>query len=629
LPNLVGIWHPGASEVSIRQRLTKQLDRVRISNIIYSEYPAVRSGFGMALQDHGILDNGLQPVQTNDGRFILIIDGEIYNAPELRKIFYKDLPEQNISAPELCLKLLVKHGRDVLKLFNGLFCLVLYDCVAQQVSLISDRFGFRSIYYVIRHNMVIFGSELKALCAIDSVNREIDEIGTLELFCYGSHVMDRTWIKDYVRLSPATVLTVDEEGIQSRTYWVYKYNESAQALDQPTYYVGFRTLLDRAVERCMAGSHRIGLFLSGGFDSRSIAASIRSHHLPIPAFTFGHSQSRDIRYATMLAQRLGLEHYRLAQQGPYLAKYCHAIVWRTEGMSIFAKTISVRYHQTLKDKMDIILVGFLGEHSGSHTWPQLLLARSRRATMDIIFSRMTSARLGQARRIFNQEFLNRTFRIVRERFEKSFDSVQNDHPINVADCWNFINLKPRETYHSPSVDRHLFEVRAPHMDLELVNFLLDIPPYSRLEQRVYKKMIAYGFPSIRDVPCTNSGLPVNPHFFNEYGRMVSSYLARKSIAPLHRIFYLKRSLGREFRNLDDDFRVEPELRDILFTLLDGQIFPAQIFNYSGIEQLVQEHYAGVRSHWEMLSILISWGLAVKYFLHDDLSEAPVDIFSLR
>ena len=105
--------------------------------------------------------------------------------------------------------------------------------------------------------------------------------------------------------------------------------------------------------------------------------------------------------------------------------------------------------------------------------------------------------------------------------------------MNLADSWNFINLQPRGTFHSPSVDRHLFEARAPHLDVDLVNFLLTIPPLSRLEQRVYKKMIAYKYPAIRDVPCTNSGRPINPAFASEYPAMALRYLARKATAPFH------------------------------------------------------------------------------------------------
>jgi asparagine synthetase B (glutamine-hydrolysing) len=388
----------------------------------------------------------------------------------------------------------------------------------------------------------------------------------------------------------------------------------------------FGSLLERAVERCMQTQHRVGIFLSGGYDSRSVAASIRECYLPLAAFTFGYPESRDVIYAKQLAERLGLEHYPLTNSDRYLYRHCRSIAWRTEGMVPFANCTSIRFHRILKEKLDIILLGFLGEFSGSHTWPALLLARSRQATVQAVFDRFVRRRLDMVRRLFNPKFFGRTFEGVQRVFEASFEKIDNDHPMNLADSWNFINLQPRGTFHSPSVDRHLFEARAPHLDVDLVNFLLTIPPLSRLEQRVYKKMIAYKYPAIRDVPCTNSGRPINPAFASEYSAMALRYLARKATAPFHHRMSNGNSLGREFRDLGEDFRSEPELATLLRDLLQAGVFASQIFDYSGIEDMIKEHYELKRRHEAVLSLLVSYGLAVKYFFMDDLSDAPREMF---
>jgi len=626
MPNLVGIWAPRLSEELIRQTLATQLGRVRIPRVSYTEYLSTHPGFGMALMDHGILENGEQPAKSEDGRTALLLDGEIYNSEELERRFRDELPAKRLTAPELCLRLLIQHGPEVVRLFNGLFCLVVYDRQLKRATLISDRYGFRPLYYVSRPGAFLFGSELKALCVADPNARKIDEIGTLELFCYGTHVMERTSVEGYVRLAPATILALNDSGLTQRRYWIYRYDENAPTLDQPTYFTVFGTLLDRAVERCMRGSHRIGIFLSGGYDSRSVAASIRKHHRPIPAFTFGAPESRDVRYAALLAERLGLEHIALTADEPYLYPNCRSIVWRTEGMISFANTTSIRYHARMKQKMDVILTGFLAEFGGSHTWPQLLLARSRQQAIQAIFGRMLSSRLAIARRVFRPASFERTFEAVRASFLESFARVENEHPLNIADSWNLIHLQPRSTYHAPSIDRYLFEARAPHMDAELVDFLLTIPPYARLEQRVYKKMIAYRFPEIRDVPCTNSGLPVNPHFAREYATMILRYLGRKAIVPFKKLLPQRETLGREFRDLSEDFRAEPQLVDqILRPLLRAEIFPPELFDHSGIEQIIEEHYEQDARHESVLSLLISWGLGAKYFLRDDLSDVPPEM----
>jgi asparagine synthetase B (glutamine-hydrolysing) len=627
MPNLVGVWDRALSSEAVENTLARQLQRVRVPDIPYEEYKTVYPGFGMALMDHGILENGCQPACSQDGRYSLLLDGELLNCEELKTHFRAFLPPRPLSSPDLCLELLTKCGSEVVASFNGLFCIVLYDALDRGLTIISDRYGFRPLFLGQSSNSLLFASELKALVAADEKRKRLDEIGTLELFCYGSQFMERTWIDGYIRISPATILTFNQEGCRRRRYWTYAYDEDARTLDQETYFSVFGTLLDRAVERAMRGSKRIGIFLSGGYDSRSVAASIRKHHLPIPAVTFGQADSRDVRFASLLAQRLGLEHTALTAQGPYLYSYCRSIVWRTEGMIPFANTTSIRYHSLLKQKMEIILTGFLAEFGGSHTWPRLLMARTRRTAIDAIFDRFLARRMPAARRIFRPEFFARAWEGLRHRFEKSFEEIPNDKPMNMADCWNLIHIQPRTTYQAPSIDRHLFEARAPHMDAELVSFLLTIPPLARIEQRVYKKMIAYQFPAIRDVPCTNSGRPIDPHFAREYTKMVARYAAGKAAAAIRRSLRVPEPLGREFRDLNDDIRAEPQLADLIIRpLLRAGVFPPDMFNHEAIEQILTDHFEKNGRHENIISLLVSWGLAAKFILGSDVDEIPPEMF---
>lgn len=626
MPNLVGIWDPKASEERIRQAVLAQLHRVRVPGAAYKEHFAVFPGFGAALLDPGILENGAQPAQTSDGRTSLWLDGELYNASELRQRFRKQLPAQIASTPELCLHLIRLLGENVVSQFNGLFCIVLYDQAEPSLTVISDRYGFRPFFYAQKSDALLFGSELKAVRVVDDGTPQLDELGTLEIFCYGASFRSRTWLKNYARLEPARILTVRRGHHHLRKYWTYKYQENARKLDQPSYFTVFGTLLDRAVERCMQGSHRIGILLSGGYDSRSVAASVRKYHLPISAFTFGHAGSRDVRFAAMLSQRLGFDHNSLTSLEPYLLANCRSIVWRTEGMLSFANTTSIRFHSQMKERMDLFLTGILAEFGGSHTWSQLLRARTRQAAIQAIFEHILGVRLPEITRIFDPVFFKRTFESLRAHFEESFSAVENDHPLDIADCWNVMNLQPRSTYSAPSIDRPFFEARAPHMDIDLVDFLLTIPPYERLEQRVYKKMIAYRFPEIRDVPCTNSGRPIDPHFAREYLKMLASYTGRKIATPLA-IFSRKPSLGREFRDVNDDMRAEPGLVDqVLQPLLKSGIYPTSIFNLQAIHEIVDEHYHKGGKHENVLALLISWGLAVKFHLLQDFSDMPETSF---
>jgi hypothetical protein len=139
-------------------------------------------------------------------------------------------------------------------------------------------------------------------------------------------------------------------------------------------------------------------------------------------------------------------------------------------------------------------------------------------------------------------------------------------------------------------------------------------------------MIAYGFPQVRDIPCTNSNRPIDPNFAREYSKMVARYAGRKLWAPFQR---LKGdvSLGREISDLNTELRQEPELAThVLQPMLNGGIFDAEHFDQGEIAAIIAEHYDGRANHGSVLSLLISWGLASRFFLHGDLAGVPKDMY---
>ena len=613
---IVGIHDLQAAEDEIERRLEKQLESLYLTFGTGKTIRFVVDGLGFALVEHGILQNGEQPATSDDGRYVLALDGEIFNCDELRCTLNVD-SDRRMMAPRLLLEVLLRNGASSSTRLNGQFCVVLYDSHERRLRLINDRFGFRPLFFVQRSGTLIFASTLGALRAADPSTVRVDSLGTLELFCYGTQIDRRSWIQDYQRLPPCTVMTIDKNGVRREKYWTYCYDESSRGLDQATYFTVFARLLDRAVERRMSGSQRVGIFLSGGYDSRAVAGAIRKEHLPIPAFTFGVPESRDARFAALLADRLGFEHHLLTSHGPHLYPHCASIVRRNEGLIPFAQNTSIAFHTAIKERADVILTGFLGEYSGSHTWPALLRVRSRRKAISTIFERMLGGRTAVCRRVFRKKFFDETFPRLRSEFAGGFEALPNENPLNLADAWDFTYRHPW-SYQAAAVDRPVLEVRAPQLDVELVDFLLTVPWYARLEQRVYKKMIAYSYPSIRDVPCTNSARPIDPHFAREYLKMSLRYVGRKAWEPIRAAFGRRPGLGREISDLAEEFRTEPQLVDeLLEPMLADGVFEPSIFDVEEIRALAAEHYDRRARHEATLTLLISWGLASRWLIHGE------------
>ncbi|HWR17090.1 MAG TPA: asparagine synthase-related protein [Terriglobales bacterium] len=623
MPNLAGIFDLTKSKSEIQTVVERQAERIDVRRVKFDRYTWCDDGFGATLLDRGIFENGPQPVFSHDRRFVLWLDGDVSNSEEL-KIAHRNKWQSSIppdTTAEMCLQLLMQRGNTAVLEFRGLFIIVLYDRELRKLTVFSGRYGYRPLFYKYANGQFLFGTEVKAIRAADDAPATYDETALLEQYVYGVHFADRMWLRDHQRIRPSTILTVDESGLNTFTYWQYKYNESAPRHDLHTNSTVFGVLLDRAVDRAMRGNMRKGIFLSGGYDSRSVAAAIRPWHLPIPSFTFGVPESRDVIYAGMMAKRLGFQHFALSTPGAYLYKNAPGVIWRTEGLIPFSNVTSLHYHPLFRQHFDIVLTGLLGEFSGSHTWRELLMARTRQGARDAIFNRHIAPKLPMAKRLFTPQCFERAFSELVERFDESVNRVWNDHPLDIADVWAFENTQPMGSWQAPGVDRYLFENRAPHLDYDLVDFLLGIRPMDRLEQRVYKQMIATTYPSIRDVPCTNSGKPIDPNFAREYAKLVARYAGRKLRDKTNDLLRRRPALDREFRRVDEDFRAEPELvTEILQPALRDGIFPPEIFQIKAIEQLIDEHYNKNARHEMMLARLISFALGSRYLVHNQWRE---------
>src|SRR3954471_12935837 len=127
VPNLAGIWNPKKSRESIAEVVGRQADRIRTNRGNYSEYTFIDEGFGATLLDHDIFENGPQPARSQDGRYVLWLDGEIQNPEELKTRYRKTLTDVPESTPGLCLELLRTKGPGCIRELKGLFVIVFYD----------------------------------------------------------------------------------------------------------------------------------------------------------------------------------------------------------------------------------------------------------------------------------------------------------------------------------------------------------------------------------------------------------------------------------------------------------------------------------------------------------------------
>ena len=234
---------------------------------------------------------GHQPMVTQDARYALVYNGEIYNFQELRAEL-EALGHQFRSRTdtEVVLYAYAEWGAQALERFNGMFAFAIWDKERQELFLARDRFGVKPLYYALQGNSLLFGSEVKAILAHHAYRTAVDKEALLEYFTFQNFLTDRTLFQG-VRLLPAgTFVRVPLAATgppELQRYWDYNFTEPGDPQDDRDYAEELARLFRQAVNRQLVSDVDVGAYLSGGMDSGSITA-IAARQLPyLKTFTCG------------------------------------------------------------------------------------------------------------------------------------------------------------------------------------------------------------------------------------------------------------------------------------------------------------------------------------------------------
>ncbi|WP_428248617.1 asparagine synthase (glutamine-hydrolyzing) [Ferrovibrio sp.] len=276
-------------------------------------------GFGhrrLAIID--LSPGGRQPMLTQDGRYAITYNGELYNFQELRaELQAQGCRFQSRSDTEVLLQAWATWGPAALGRFNGMFAFALWDAKERRLYLARDRYGIKPLYYRRNGNVLLFGSEAKALLAHPAGSAALDLPALMEYMTFQNFFTDRTLFKDVCLLQPGCYMAVDlaRGGSQVERYWDYDFREpDAPHADEAEYAEELDRLFCQAVSRQLISDVDVASYLSGGIDSGSITAVAAGQLSNLRTFTLGF----DLNSASGI--ELGMDERREAEHMSYLFK---------------------------------------------------------------------------------------------------------------------------------------------------------------------------------------------------------------------------------------------------------------------------------------------------------------------
>jgi asparagine synthase (glutamine-hydrolysing) len=250
-------------------------------------------GFGMRRLSIIDIEGGHQPMETEDGRFVIVFNGEIYNHPDLRRQIGSSYSFRTRSDTESVLGGFVLWGDDVWERLEGMFAVAIWDRHKRSLTLARDRSGMKPLHYSEQDGGLAFASEVEALLNVPGFDFPIDPLSADQFFRFGYTLPGRSIYARVKTLDPGHVLKLKASGEpEARPYWTPKLAHSERR-SEAEYVAELRSRWIDTVRSHLLADVEVGAFLSGGIDSSAVVAAMSQvMDRPVRTFAIGFPDKR-------------------------------------------------------------------------------------------------------------------------------------------------------------------------------------------------------------------------------------------------------------------------------------------------------------------------------------------------
>jgi asparagine synthase (glutamine-hydrolysing) len=539
-----------------------------------------------------------EPSAGTSGDITVVFDGEIYGRPAG-------------ASPEPAALSLARawagSGVASLRALHGCFAAAVWDARRQTLSVVTDRFGMRPVYWTHRRGRLAFAAEIKALLTDPAVPRGLSERGVSQFFAFGQFLGDGTLYEAIHALPPAACLTWDA---RADTVTVTEYSAAspaAQARDDAGWLELIGERLVTAVARACAETDGLGLSLSGGLDARTVLG-VAPRESRLTCLSLGVPGGIDHRSAERLARLAGQPHHRQLLDGDFLGRFSELldpVVRLTDGHYLDQGIVYSTLPMYRELGVRVLLRGHAGELM--HMRKAYAFSMDARATAldsskaldDWLWQRLSHYMIGEvAADVFTRGIAARLRESARASLSdaaRRFDGVE---PVPQRIWHLFVRERlHRETALSLHMFRSFVEVRVPFLDPDLIDALLAAPTHLKIGDDIQTAVLRKHRPEFLRVTNANTGAPMGAGDLRvRVAHLQMRVLAKLGVPGYQPYERLGLWLARD---------LHPLLRDVL---LDEQFLDRGIFERTAVERLLDEHRRREKNHTYLLQAMLVFEL---------------------
>lgn len=262
-----------------------------------------------------------QPMHSDDARYVIVFNGEIYNFRDLRRELERDGEIfRTQSDTEVLLKLYARKGEGMLTQLRGMYAIAIWDKQARTVFLARDPYGIKPLYISRNKDGWLFASQMKALLASGMVSDEADPVGQAGFWLMGSVPEPHTWFRDISALPAGSwcLIMADGQLVGPHKYWDIgnSWRDAPECHMTPGEVQEMvRAAVSESVRQHLVSDVPVGVFLSGGIDSGSLAGLIKDagatgiQGITIAFNEFQGKHENEVPVAAEIARSYGIQHH--------------------------------------------------------------------------------------------------------------------------------------------------------------------------------------------------------------------------------------------------------------------------------------------------------------------------------
>ena len=274
----------------------------------------VQGSAGLAMRRLKIIDlaTGHQPMAGEDGRVWIVFNGEIYNYRELRaNLAGNGHVFTTRSDTEVILHGYEERGLASLDDLEGMFAFAIWDAPARTLVLARDRLGIKPLYYAVLPDQIVFASELKALLEHPAIDRTLDLTALSRYLAHEYVPAPHSILRSIRKLPAGHWLTYSDGRVKLEPYWDVHFHRE-RAIGEADAVEALRVVLDLSVRQHLVSDVPLGVFLSGGIDSSTVAAFAARHFAGrLKTFSIGFEDPSfdETAHARTVARALDTDHH--------------------------------------------------------------------------------------------------------------------------------------------------------------------------------------------------------------------------------------------------------------------------------------------------------------------------------